>query len=149
MAISIMGVGTCNLACWEAREDVCRCQCGGRNHGIVRHGEASPGRFCRRKGVDYRLESIHAHYGEADAAKERASDALSQARGDGPLYVDRDGNPQWYTRKEYAFSQLAPAHAHKWGEVEAFLSTHPNRQGWQKPECYLVWKRTEEFRSGQ
>ncbi len=26
----------CGFACWEAREDVCRCSCGGRNHGISR-----------------------------------------------------------------------------------------------------------------
>ena len=26
---------TCGDACWHAREDICRCSCGGKNHGIL------------------------------------------------------------------------------------------------------------------
>lgn len=27
---------TCGDACWHAHEDICRCSCGGRNHGCLR-----------------------------------------------------------------------------------------------------------------
>ncbi len=30
---------TCGEACWEAREDICRCACGGRNHGCMRSAD--------------------------------------------------------------------------------------------------------------
>ncbi len=29
---------TCNRICWDARGKSCRCVCGGRNHGALRHG---------------------------------------------------------------------------------------------------------------
>jgi len=33
----IFALTACGPACWEAREEVCRCSCGGVNHGIHRH----------------------------------------------------------------------------------------------------------------
>lgn len=48
---------TCSVACWQAREDVCRCSCGGSNHGIhLRGGEAT--RTCRVNGVLYELVAV-------------------------------------------------------------------------------------------
>jgi len=35
-AYAIVTDQTCGEACWHAREDVCRCACGGKNHGILR-----------------------------------------------------------------------------------------------------------------
>ena len=29
----------CDFGCWEAQEDVCRCICGGKNHGIMVRGD--------------------------------------------------------------------------------------------------------------
>ena len=52
---------TCGSACWEAREDICRCSCGGKNHGIFRHGTEGverPPRSCKIDGVMYQLEGI-------------------------------------------------------------------------------------------
>lgn len=33
----LFALTACGPMCWEAREDVCRCSCGGANHGIHRH----------------------------------------------------------------------------------------------------------------
>ena len=55
----ILTDATCGEACWRAREDVCRCSCGGANHGIQRSGEGEqPTRTRRVKGERYELAAI-------------------------------------------------------------------------------------------
>lgn len=39
--IGIFSLTACGPQCWEARDDVCRCSCGGANHGIHRHKSPS------------------------------------------------------------------------------------------------------------
>lgn len=51
---------TCGESCWEAKEEVCRCECGGKNHGINRRGENAV-RACRLGGVRYELVSVGKH----------------------------------------------------------------------------------------
>jgi hypothetical protein len=29
-----LSTAPCTVSCWNAEEDVCRCSCGGKNHGI-------------------------------------------------------------------------------------------------------------------
>lgn len=48
---------TCGEACWEAREDVCRCSCGGKNHGCMRD-PSGPQRSARIDGVRYLLRAV-------------------------------------------------------------------------------------------
>jgi len=48
---------TCGENCWNAREDVCRCECGGRNHGIHLRGENAV-RACRINGLRYELIAV-------------------------------------------------------------------------------------------
>ena len=108
-------VGTCNLACWMAREDVCRCMCGGENHGIMRHGEEQPGRYCQRRSVQYELDSMYLSYFEAYRATE-------EIRRSGFMY-----------HTDLAFSQKATGHMLKWPEVESMLRF--------MMDCYLVWVR--------
>ena len=33
--VAFLTEATCGEACWHAKEEVCRCSCGGRNHGIL------------------------------------------------------------------------------------------------------------------
>lgn len=48
---------TCGEGCWEAKEDVCRCSCGGKNHGInLRGGNAK--RTAKINGYRYELHSV-------------------------------------------------------------------------------------------
>lgn len=49
---------TCGFACWEAREDVCRCSCGGKNHGILAHGGEQPQHQAKIAGHVYKLAAV-------------------------------------------------------------------------------------------
>src|SRR3972149_9561269 len=54
---------TCNEACWRAREDICRCACGGRNRGILlQHGQQQPIRTRRIGKWWYKLEAVVVGY---------------------------------------------------------------------------------------
>lgn len=39
--IGIFALTACGPACWEAKDDVCRCSCGGAHHGIHRNKNQS------------------------------------------------------------------------------------------------------------
>jgi hypothetical protein len=47
LAFAVMTGSTCGDMCWHAREEVCRCSCGGANHGILTKGGAQPKRTCK------------------------------------------------------------------------------------------------------
>lgn len=51
---------TCGTACWEAHEDVCRCSCGGANHGILRRDPSAPqpARTAKIGGILYGLAGV-------------------------------------------------------------------------------------------
>lgn len=51
---------TCGEACWGAREEVCRCECGGKNHGIQLRG-GSGVRACKINGRRYELVAVGTH----------------------------------------------------------------------------------------
>ena len=56
---AIQTESTCGEACWSARDDVCRCSCGGRNHGVLRGSDSSrPDRTSKIAGYVYRLEAV-------------------------------------------------------------------------------------------
>ena len=125
--------GTCNLACWEAREDVCRCMCHGRNHGIMRRGGNQPGRYCQRKGKQYQLAAILPSWYDA---RMTASDIVRAAPKISRRYHDHNGKAAVYEYDDdaAAFEQHATGHMLRWPEVRGFLDAG-NR------EAYLVWQR--------
>lgn len=50
---------TCGEACWHACEDVCRCSCGGRNHGCLRRENGQrPERTAKIDGHRYKLAGV-------------------------------------------------------------------------------------------
>lgn len=51
---------TCGENCWNAKEEICRCECGGKNHGIHLRGENAV-RACRINGRRYELVSVGKH----------------------------------------------------------------------------------------
>lgn len=53
---------TCGEACWSAREESCRCSCGGANHGCDRDGTERPERTAKINGYRYRLALIDNDY---------------------------------------------------------------------------------------
>jgi hypothetical protein len=51
---------TCGEGCWKAKEDICRCSCGGKNHGInLRGGNAN--RTAKIGGHRYELMAVGLH----------------------------------------------------------------------------------------
>ena len=114
--------GTCNMACWAAQEDVCRCMCHGANHGIMRHGGEQPGRFLQRKGIAFKLHGISAGWYEANSERRDLAHARAKAQG-----------RQW-AREEDALMVHATGHMLRWPEVVNFLADNP--------DAYLVFERT-------
>jgi len=50
---------TCGDACWHAKEDICRCSCGGKNHGCLRTEDGEqPARTRRIKDMMYQLVAV-------------------------------------------------------------------------------------------
>ena len=50
---------TCGEACWCAKEDICRCSCGGKNHGILRtENGTQPVRTAKIDGYRYELLAV-------------------------------------------------------------------------------------------
>ena len=60
---------TCGENCWQAKEDICRCECGGKNHGIALRG-GSGIRACRINGRRFELVAVGKHRDLFDMARE-------------------------------------------------------------------------------
>jgi len=66
--MAILTGHTCGEACWHARELVCRCSCGGANHGILKLANGIQPDRTMRKGDDvYTLAAVASSYTEAAA----------------------------------------------------------------------------------
>jgi hypothetical protein len=56
---AILTETTCGEACWQAREDICRCSCGGKNHGCMRTADGTrPTRNAKIDGFRYELKAV-------------------------------------------------------------------------------------------
>lgn len=65
---AFLSEATCGEACWEAREDVCHCSCGGENHGCMRSADGvRPARTSRIDGYMYELKGVGDVYADANA----------------------------------------------------------------------------------
>jgi hypothetical protein len=57
--VAFLTEATCGDACWHAVEDVCRCSCGGKNHGCLRTAEGvRPVRTSKIDGFRYELKAV-------------------------------------------------------------------------------------------
>lgn len=52
---------TCGEACWSAKEEVCRCECGGKNHGIMLRDGVTGIRAAKIGGYRYELLAVGRH----------------------------------------------------------------------------------------
>jgi hypothetical protein len=92
---------TCGAACWYAREDICRCSCGGANHGILVTGDEQPRRNCLIKGTRYVLGMVGS-YLDCDRAisgfrHSEASKPFHSVSGTFTYLVDNmSGAPIWH-----------------------------------------------------
>lgn len=156
-AIAILTTQTCGDACWHAREDICRCSCGGRNHGCLRTGKGTrPERTSKIDGEMYRLKAV-GHYsdlkGNASEINRLAgfksveSPRLvigSSCRNwtDAEVQAAKDsGEKIWWSQYSYTWQttdQGAPA------RLKSASKTQRNwqeLQGWREErDVYLLWE---------
>lgn len=59
LTYAVLSERTCGEACWCAKEDVCKCSCGGKNHGILRTPDGvQPVRTSKIDGYRYELLAV-------------------------------------------------------------------------------------------
>ena len=128
----------CNFSCWEAREKICRCECGGKNHGILNTKDGvKPPRRSRINGVAYTLLAV------AENNLHKLARGINEQSGpykeekitayDGKLlhyrYFYHDNDPNAPCRVKTA----TKAQLSKWVE----LSAYKNIPGWKSVQ--LAW----------
>ena len=132
----------CNEACWHAREEACRCSCGGTNHGILRQtpGAPTPARTSKIDGYMYQLWAV-ADYPDATRECRRINGAEGMpnkgtSRHGGYVFTFSDSDKGAPARRRLAsVSEFA-----RWPEVSSFKSErHPGDH--YRPD--LVWVRTD------
>ena len=132
---------TCGDACWHAREEICRCSCGGANHGILNRGNCAPKRTCKIDGEFYELAGITANLdGESPAEYFERHDKEVRAIRD-ERFPNLDGHAYGPYRQANTMPvvdrKISPTQA-KWPEVMAVKNAR--RLIWARPagSRYLV-----------
>lgn len=142
---------TCGDACWHAREDICRCSCGGRNHGCLRTEDGiQPNRTAKIDGHRYELAGVGTE-GFYDQAK-----TINEANGPYRTETMRatsyeDGEPKeseivyhywWHETDKGAPARVKPAsrdQIKRWPELAAWRSDDP--MDFYRHSVYLLWVR--------
>lgn len=128
---------TCSEACWHAREEVCRCSCGGRNHGCLKvEGGVRPARTRLEKGVRYELKAIGGDV-------EKQARELNKAAGIQYLFAHTSREWFGFTPAAIVRSPTADQLA-KWpelaGEKERTASL-PRWKGTPQSNVHMLWVR--------
>lgn len=112
--VAFLTQSTCGEACWTAREETCRCSCGGKNHGCLKTGnEVRPTRTAKIDGFRYELKAVG--HGLHDEAK-KINDAAPMRHIGGYTYF-------WSETEKGAPARLRSATAdqcNKWEELSAY-----------------------------
>jgi hypothetical protein len=149
--LAFLSAATCGLGCWEAREEICKCSCGGKNHGIRRRDKSAiPERVCKIDGRPFRLAGIGKHKDlYSDAAEALAAFLVSAGiETEASAYTLENGQRSakgWLqyrvkekgcaVRLKYAtLSQLQ-----KWPELQAYGVT--DARGAYFADIGLLWVR--------
>ncbi len=135
MIEAILTEQTCGEACWHAREDVCRCSCGGKNHGCLRSADGErPVRTCRIDGVRYELRGV--------GNVEKEAQRLNAEAGIRYHYAHT-------ARKHYGYTPVAlmrsatKAQMEKWPELKGERERIADLPAWdwRGRSVYLLWVR--------
>lgn len=121
--IAIMTSQTCGEPCWHAHEEVCRCSCGGKNHGCLNRGEQRPQRHAKIDGIPYKL--IGAGYSADLRADARRINAAAGYKSlDRPSLIIENRGSLW-TPEEIAEAKAAGKEMHwtqyyyTWSETDS------------------------------
>lgn len=139
--MAILSEMTCGEACWHAKELVCRCSCGGKNHGCLKteHG-TQPVRTSKIDGVMYELVAV-GEYGdlmsEARKINESFPPRIEKVSGG-----DENGGITYkYHYHETDFNapaRLKPASKH---QLESWAELTEQKTWPMFRKAYLLWKR--------
>jgi hypothetical protein len=137
---------TCGEACWHAREDVCRCSCGGKNHGCLRTADGSrPNRTAKIDGYRYELRAVGTYsemHGEASSVNDNAPKRRIGSYEYGWDAAEKGAPARVKSATQSQFD--------KWPELKASRDTWNDAKS--KSECYaqycnlwpyLLWVKAE------
>lgn len=158
--MAVLTSQTCGEPCWHAREEVCRCSCGGRNHGcLLIPGVESPERSAKIDGERYRLLAVGLRNDVTSQAAEINGRNWRQVcrpsiiiESQGASYTEADaekarseGKRVWYSQYKYRWSETdagAPARI-KYATKDQ-LARWTELKGWQDQASIgvcLLWER--------
>ena len=139
---AIQTLTTCAANCWFAREDVCRCFCGGVNHGVLKDGSGEqPVRSKRAKGNRYELLAVVYVPNDAYIATLHEVDNILTREGYTETLEFFSGEVKTYAKHDRSVGddyhvQVAPKSSFKWPELAAYKDTADD---WHRPQ--LIWKK--------
>lgn len=136
---TVITESTCGEACWEAREEICRCSCNGGNHGIYRRGER-PERTSKINGFVYKLVGVGSYTKTRRAAKEMNDVS--------PKRVSKISDTLTYTYYWRETDKGAPARVkratqsqiERWNELANYKANPVPDYDWQN-QPYMLWER--------
>ena len=129
--LGLMTAATCGDACWHAREDICRCSCGGKNHGCLRDANGvKPVRTARIDGVMRRLAGVGNGVGEE-------AQRLNMLANEHYKYA-ADCRDRCFARIPARIRCATRAQIAKWPELTAYRELKP----WER-RPYLLWIKVE------
>ena len=126
---------TCGEPCWQAREDIYQCSCGGKNHGCMRGADGiMPAHTAKIDGTRYELRAV----GNVEAEAQ----ALNRAAGITYHYAHT-------AREHYGYIPVAlmrsatKAQLEKWPELKAERERVADLPAydWRGRSVYLLWVR--------
>ena len=137
---------TCSEACWHAREGVCRCSCGGKNHDCLRSADGvRPTRIAKIDGFRYELKAVGQDlYNEAAAINKAAGPKSSHTTmATFPTKKSITYTYDWETNDKGAPARLKTAtesQVNSWPELACYRENIPDV--WRKAHLgmpSLLW----------
>lgn len=115
---------TCGEPCWHAREEVCRCSCGGRNHGcLLTKDGVKPPRMAKIDGHRYILVAV------GEGAREAARELNSR---------------QWRSvEKPFQYGDSLMQYKYSWADTDCGA---PGRCKWATPQQVEKWEELSAYR---
>ena len=127
MAQSVLTNATCCISCWEAKQDICYCSCGGINHGVSKRGGEQPARMRHVKDAWYVF--VKAMIGQNNTFSE------AQRIASRPRDVTRSLDPHY----PYIVQSATDNQIDSWDELQQFRGKVYRK--YTGP--YIIWRRTD------
>ncbi len=124
---------TCGAACWMALEDICRCSCGGRNHGVLRSANGvQPTRTRKIDGHVYTLLAVEAPDGSCRAVSMGPIQALEREIVNAAVAAGSWSRYAWASTPGYPIKVKTAAA----GEVDRW----PELAAWREGSKWYPWR---------